>query len=86
MLFLQPVYFHLRFPCVSDLRNAHFLLVRSNGETYRTENFWSQKNDVIIHIFYQIKVVNRALPSFNEGFLKITLTVTLSCNPLAEGL
>ena len=59
---------------------AHFLFVRSNGEVYRNTHFSRQKNDVIYHIFNQINVVNRALPSLLGGSLEITLTVPLNQN------
>ena len=51
---------------------AHFLLKREIGEIHRKKHCTSKENDVIIHIYDQIKVtkgtvVNRALLSLHGG-------------------
>ena len=48
--------FHLRFPCESDLRLAHFLFIQSKGETYRKKkHFLKQNNHGIFHILIRLR-------------------------------
>ena len=56
---------------------AHFLLPEAMDKTSGNKHFWSQKNEVIFHICYQIRV-SRALPSLPGGLHKIMLTVPLN--------
>ena len=36
-------------------RHAHFLFIRSNGETHRKKHFTNQKNGSIFHIVNEVK-------------------------------
>ena len=70
-----------RFPC--EFFFVHFWNRRRHGETHRSNHFCSQKNDVIIHIFWSDEgftgtVSSWELASFYGGSLKITLTVPLT--------
>jgi len=49
----KTVGFQVKFICNSDSRNFCF---RNNGEIFKIKHFSSQKNDLIFHIIYQIKV------------------------------
>ena len=59
---------------------AHFLLIRSNGETHRNKLCFSEKTTTsstfLLNKGFQGNVVNRSSPSFG-GSLEITVTISL---------
>ena len=86
ILYLQTVDFYLRFLCKSP--TSEYFSYKKQWETHRNKNFSSQENDVIFHIFDQIKfkgiIVIEHCHLWMEGHIKFAYSPFKKLNVYLE--